>query len=354
MSEEKVIQNLRKCPYFNKCSANICPLDLEVNQRTYVRGEDICPFTIKNWRKFRKGIKTILPKDILKFIPESNIKMLNKRNRKRWYAIYKKPNPKSKKGLQKSFSNKMSIDKTQNLKFSGFPRETHANYWQYPKVMNSWWYILTGSEQKVLDYLLRHTWGYRKTADSISYSQFLNGIKSKKTEKWIDRGCGIKSSSTLVKALKGLVKKGFIEVSKFDGKPNFYKLKLINTTSETKEPLRIPKNTTSEFKGVGALKSEDTIKDITIPNTQQSVWIKKYGEPIRKLLSRYGVEQVKDAIKICEARKNAKNIKNPIGYIIALCKAGAKWKDTSEAKEVEYFKELGEKTKSRLKELNRK
>ena len=94
-------------------------------------------------------------------------------------------------------------------KFPGFPPEPATNYWPYPKALNGWWVILTPSEQKILDYILRHTWGFNKTSDHITYSQFLNGIKSKKST-WEDKGCGI-SRPTIAKALKGLINKGFIQ-----------------------------------------------------------------------------------------------------------------------------------------------
>lgn len=87
ITEEKVMENLRKCPRFNNCSINICPLDLEVNLRTKLSEEEDCPFTIKKKGKSQKGIKTLAPDSILKFIPKSNVKMLNKRNQRRWREL---------------------------------------------------------------------------------------------------------------------------------------------------------------------------------------------------------------------------------------------------------------------------
>jgi len=93
----------------------------------------------------------------------------------------------------------------QKLKFPGFPEKPEENYWQYPKICNGWWHLLSGAEQKVLDYLLRHTWGYQKYIDSISLSQFRDGIKN------ADKGTGL-SLPTIIKAIRGLNKKGFIIV----------------------------------------------------------------------------------------------------------------------------------------------
>jgi len=88
--EDKVIENLRKCPRFNWCSINVCPLDLETNLRSKLPGEKDCPFAIKKRAKGQKGIKLLAPLYVLKVIPESNIKMLNNGNLKRWHGLHKK------------------------------------------------------------------------------------------------------------------------------------------------------------------------------------------------------------------------------------------------------------------------
>lgn len=93
-------------------------------------------------------------------------------------------------------------------KFQGFPPEPTTNYWRYPKDLNGHWHELTGSEQKVLDYILRHTWGFNKTSDKISRKQFQFGIQ-KKNGDWLDRGTGL-SQASISRALNGLEEKGFI------------------------------------------------------------------------------------------------------------------------------------------------
>ncbi len=101
-------------------------------------------------------------------------------------------------------------------KFPGFPEDPVNNYWRYPKVLDDWWCELSGSEQKILDYIIRHTWGYQKDVDSISLQQFEEGIFSSKQKKWIDRGTGLKKKAIL-RALngeknskKGLIGRGFV------------------------------------------------------------------------------------------------------------------------------------------------
>jgi len=87
--KDENLTRMAKCSRFNRCSANICPLDLKAQERTYILGEDICPFMIRKRRKFQKGLITRAPDDLLKVIPEKNLEMLNSGNQKRWRALHK-------------------------------------------------------------------------------------------------------------------------------------------------------------------------------------------------------------------------------------------------------------------------
>ena len=91
-------------------------------------------------------------------------------------------------------------------RFPGFPSKPITNYWRCPRVINGWWHTLTPTEQSVLFYILRHTWGYNKTSDEISLTQIESGIKG------YDGGTGL-SRATIIKSIKGLIGKGFIEKS---------------------------------------------------------------------------------------------------------------------------------------------
>jgi len=85
--EQEIMKNLRKCPRFNWCSINICPLDLEVDLRNKLPEEKSCPFATKKRSEGQRGIRLLAPDSILRVIPESNVKMLNKRNQKRWRGL---------------------------------------------------------------------------------------------------------------------------------------------------------------------------------------------------------------------------------------------------------------------------
>ena len=92
---------LEQCPRFHKCSAPICPLDTNWEQRIYLRGESVCFYLheyVKNGGKARLGghisekhleaIEKCYPKIINRF---GDIKRRLKRSAKSGYRIGKQP-----------------------------------------------------------------------------------------------------------------------------------------------------------------------------------------------------------------------------------------------------------------------
>ncbi len=67
---------------------------------------------------------------------------------------------------------------------------------------------LTESELKVLLYITRRTFGFKKNADNISLKQLVQGIVTKDGRQ-LDRGSGL-TKSTVARALKSLAEKGLI------------------------------------------------------------------------------------------------------------------------------------------------
>jgi len=132
-------------------------------------------------------------------------------------------------------------------KFTGFPPKPSMNFWSYPKDLNGYWHMLTGSEQKVLDYILRHTWGFDKNKDEISLTQLQTGIKN------FDNGTGL-GRKAVIRAIKGLIKKGFIK-KKIGKHANCYELVLNRYHPSVKKTL------------VGSVKKTHTIDKVTIDNT---------------------------------------------------------------------------------------
>jgi len=77
------------------------------------------------------------------------------------------------------------------------------------EIFEEWVHVLSHAELLALLYVVRRTLGFKKDQDSISYTQFLHGIVTREG-KVLDRGCGIKSRSTLAAALRRLEERGLI------------------------------------------------------------------------------------------------------------------------------------------------
>ncbi len=71
------------------------------------------------------------------------------------------------------------------------------------EIFEEWVHVLRHAELLALLYVVRRTLGFKKVEDSISYTQFLDGITTREG-KVLDRGCGIKSRGTLAAALRRL------------------------------------------------------------------------------------------------------------------------------------------------------
>lgn len=217
-----------------------------------------------------------------------------------------------------------------NKPFPGFPKEPATNFWPYPKALNGWWTDLTLAEQVAITYILRHTWGFKKDADYISYSQFIHGVPG------LDNGCGIKSYTTLKKALDGLKKKKFIdiEVGGGRGKITNYRLKFIGSEEYPTEGVENPINPTQY-----ATESVDTIKDnnisiinntsATLPNGKSRCPLLTLKYP--ELVKRYpnGHRECIDYIDSVGRDKGHKfiNYQKQIGFVHRILRAGFDFED---------------------------
>ena len=116
------------------------------------------------------------------------------------------------------------------LNFRGF---TAPNYTQVPdELFDALMYHLSGAELKVVLYICRRTYGFKKASDNISLNQMLNGIVKKSGER-LDLGVGIKSKTTLLKALKDLCDNGIIVTEHRSSvekghEPTNYRLRMID------------------------------------------------------------------------------------------------------------------------------
>jgi DNA-binding transcriptional ArsR family regulator len=95
--------------------------------------------------------------------------------------------------------------------------------------------LCSGAEFKVLAYIVRRTFGFKKESDSISLKQMVDGIQ-KRDGVVLDRGTGL-SKPTVTVAIKGLEEKGIIEAQRNSSKekgdePTIYRLRF-----EGKQPV---------------------------------------------------------------------------------------------------------------------
>src|SRR5438128_1373515 len=68
--------------------------------------------------------------------------------------------------------------------------------------------ILSGAELKVLLYITRRTFGFKKDSDNISINQLIHGIRTR-DGRTLDKGTGL-SRDSVTRALKSLADKGII------------------------------------------------------------------------------------------------------------------------------------------------
>ena len=96
---------------------------------------------------------------------------------------------------------------------------------------------LTGAELRVLLYIIRRTFGFKKDSDNISLSQMLHGIVTR-DGRILDRGAGI-SKSSLLAVLRSLKARNIIFTERNNSaergnEPTNYKLNIVNSPIRTK------------------------------------------------------------------------------------------------------------------------
>jgi Bacteriophage replication protein O len=139
---------------------------------------------------------------------------------------------------------------------------------------------LSGAELKVLLYIIRRTFGFKKESDNISLNQLLHGITTKE-DVVLDRGTGL-SKKTLLDTIRNLIEKNLIiserRRSKEKGdEPTMYRLNIVGETPENTNTPRGVKSTPG-----GGVKStphpsdknyttQETVLQETVNNTVNGV-----------------------------------------------------------------------------------
>jgi predicted transcriptional regulator len=148
----------------------------------------------------------------------------------------------------------MKIKNKNQEKFPGFPPiGKRGTFWMYPSIMDHYWHKLTWSEQKVIDYILRRTFGFRKTSDKISGSQFAKGVGS------LDEGTGL-SEEAIPAIVKKLEKKGFVKIDRAKGRTSTYHLVM---SRDKGSPQERAAGTYQDKKGVTPNEVKGTINSST-------------------------------------------------------------------------------------------
>ena len=89
--KKQITENLQRCPHFDKCSQNLCPLDLELNLRSG-NTSDKCRW-MREPKQTKLGDKEfisggrVMPNAILNFVSEDNLKWLNGISQKAWQLL---------------------------------------------------------------------------------------------------------------------------------------------------------------------------------------------------------------------------------------------------------------------------
>ena len=169
-------------------------------------------------------------------------------------------------------ANKKSDEIWQIINFCNGFDQPHRNYYWVPKQLDYLMSILTGAELKILLYIVRHTWGYNKIDDIISYSQFSKGITSRQGD-IVDYGTGLSISQIKI-ALKGLEKYGLIEKDFEKGRACSWRLRYKDTQPKMSYPQ-------SENELTPSVKISPTIEDY---NTKYTIRGKKNLKRTKGLL----------------------------------------------------------------------
>ncbi len=126
--------------------------------------------------------------------------------------------------------------------FTGFDG---PNYTQVPDALfDELLAYLSGTELKVLLYIMRRTFGFKRDSDQISLSQMLTGIVKRNGER-LDHGTGV-SKPSLLRALRSLQEKNILitercrSVDRGD-EPTVYRLNIRETTPGKKMSLPLVK-----------------------------------------------------------------------------------------------------------------
>lgn len=185
--------------------------------------------------------------------------------------------------------------------FPGFKRSyKKGGFFMYPTELEKYWHTLSGAEQKLLDFILRRTYGFQKLEDRISLSQFVDGVGK-------SQGPGV-SRAQVQRSLKGLEEKGFIRTERHG-----YQTRLVKLVLRDEQPEQPAKEKVAASGQVAYLIS--LFRDIAPTLVDKFMTERKQVEAIERLLGVYGqekLEQLIAAAKEVAGRQFAPSITSPV------------------------------------------
>ena len=219
-----------------------------------------------------------------------------------------------------------------------FPGFRFPNTTQIPnEVFDTLMSKLSGGELKVLLYICRRTFGFRKDSDSISLTQIARGITTK-AGRVLDQGTGL-SKRHVVTALKTLEKRNIIKVSRAVDETglhevNTYSLNILDTESGvgTKSPYEVVNSSAPEVVKSNSLgvvnssaptkqreqKKEEQKKDIVVAVAQDLEIFGIAQSAITKLIQDYPVAYIREKLEMAKGLVVARSClvsQNPAGWL---------------------------------------
>jgi len=206
----------------------------------------------------------------------------------------------------------MSISAQDKLQFKGFnsPRYTQVPDELFDELMAH----LSGAELKVLLYIIRRTFGFKKDSDDISLNQICKGIKTRNGDV-LDRGTGL-SQNAVLSALKKLISKNAIIAKRNSSKkkgyePTTYNLNVIPFLKNHRTPSSKNEEALPQKSGIQETVLQET--DIQYRNSNKNISniskdnkgyneFKKVGELLKNKIQKKNIkindipEQLKTAI----------------------------------------------------------
>lgn len=218
--------------------------------------------------------------------------------------------------------------------FDRFPGFGQPNSTQVPDILfDQIMQDLDEKELKVLLYIIRRTFGFKKSTDNISLNQMVNGITTR-TGKTLDRGTGL-SKASVARALNSLKQKNLINATQNRNAekgnlPTTYSLRMyaggpcltVETrgVSAQKQALVSRMRHTTNSKTINSSTTAVTAKSQSYNSEIAAVLVKKGidQQTARNLVTRYRPERVLNNVDLLEhLQKTSPQAvsKNPAGWL---------------------------------------